>query len=224
LLPSFSPTWVTFVTLYGGIVAFPNIRGGSEFGTDWANAGKNRHIMNGVSDFVSATQYLALENYIARDKASILGWSAGGALVIRSIASAHPGTFKAAISDKGVHDTLRYPLFDPGVYWIGALGDPDQPADFDYIYPVAPLYKFPSNKQLPDTLILAGGSDVRINKMHTYKMLATFQHNAPKGSGIQLLKTIPGEGHDPAGKSRTLQVEHDFTVLVFIANSLRLKP
>lgn len=78
---------------------------------------------------------------------------------------------------------------------------------------------FPSDKQLPDTLILAGGSrcyipymrctmlsmsldDVRINKMHPYKMLATLQHNAPKGSGIQLLKTIPGGGHGPA-KSRT---------------------
>jgi hypothetical protein len=47
--------------------------------------------------------------------------------------------------------------------------------------------------------------DVRINKMHTYKMLATLQHNAPKGSGIQLLKTIPGEGHEPAGKSRALE-------------------
>ena len=55
LLPSFSPTWISFVTLYGGIVAFPNIRGGSEFGTGWADAGKKRHIMNGVSDFVSAT-------------------------------------------------------------------------------------------------------------------------------------------------------------------------
>ena len=55
LLPRFSPTWISFVALYGGIVAFPNIRGGSEFGANWANAGKKRHIINGVSDFVSAT-------------------------------------------------------------------------------------------------------------------------------------------------------------------------
>jgi prolyl oligopeptidase PreP (S9A serine peptidase family) len=55
LLPSFSPTWISFVTLHGGIVAFPNIRGGSEFGKGWADAGKKRHLMNGVSDFVSAT-------------------------------------------------------------------------------------------------------------------------------------------------------------------------
>jgi len=55
LLPSFSPTWISFVTLYGGIVAFPNIRGGSEFGKDWANAGQKSHVMNGVRDFVSAT-------------------------------------------------------------------------------------------------------------------------------------------------------------------------
>ena len=55
LLPSFSPTWISFVTLYGGIVAFPNIRGGSEFGKDWANAGQKSHVMNGVRDFISAT-------------------------------------------------------------------------------------------------------------------------------------------------------------------------
>lgn len=53
------------------------------------------------------SQYLVENNYVARDKASILGWSAGGELVIRSIASARPGTYKAAISNKGPHDTLR---------------------------------------------------------------------------------------------------------------------
>jgi len=222
LLPSFSPTWVSFVTLYGGIVAFPNIRGGSEFGDDWAKAGQKSHVMSGVQDFVSATQYLAEEKYIARDKASIVGASAGGILVIRSIASAPPGTFKAAVSKKGSHDTLRYPLFNPGVYWIGALGDPDQPADFDYMYPDASLYNFPSEKRLPHTLILAGGSDVRINKAHTYKMLATLQYIAPEGSGIQILKTIQGAGHSSTG-SRTLEFEDDFAVLAFIGNSLQLK-
>lgn len=116
---------------------------------------------------------------MASDKTSILGWSAGAELVTRSIAAAPPDTFKAAISSKGAHDTLRvsifipsvpgvpilcifrqFPQFHPGVYWIGALGDPDQPADFDYMYHLASLYQFPSDKPLPDTLLLAGGSKI----------------------------------------------------------------
>jgi len=63
--------------------------------------------------------------------------------------------------------------------------------------------------------------DVRIDKAHTHKMLATLQYIAPEGSGIQLLKTIQGAGHSSAG-SRTLEFEDDFAVLAFIANSFQL--
>ena len=86
-------------------------------------------------------------------------------------------------------------------------------------------------------LNVASPGDERINKAHTYKMLATLQYIAPEGSGTQLLKTIPGAGHSSAG-SRTLEwvnsyfpgnillicvrFEDDFAVLAFIANSLQL--
>lgn len=33
--PFFSPMFLTFIQLYGGVVAVPNIRGGNEFGEDW---------------------------------------------------------------------------------------------------------------------------------------------------------------------------------------------
>ena len=42
--------------------------------------------------------------------------------------------------------------------------------------------------------------DVRIAALHGYKLAATSQHNAVIGSGIQLLKIIPGMGHE-TGKS-----------------------
>ena len=53
-------------------------------------------------------------------------------------------------------------------------------------------------------LSVVSPGDVRIDKAHTHKMLATLQYIAPEGSGIQLLKTIQGAGHSSAG-SRTLE-------------------
>jgi len=222
LLPSFSPTWVTFAAFYGGVVAFPNIRGGLEFGQNWAEAGGKENLMNTVYDFVSATLYLVKQGYVDAHKTSIFGWSAGGELVTGSIAWAEAKTFRAAVANKGSHDTLRFPLFHPGVYWTGDMGDPSEPHDFDYIYPASSLYHFPTNKVLPDTLVLTAGSDVRVNKMHTYKMAATLQYSAPPGSGVQLLKTIPKEGHLSDRNPRKLQVEDDFLVFSFIANSMGL--
>lgn len=117
---------------------------------------------------------------------------------------------------------MQFPLFHPGVYWTGDMGDPSEPHDFDYIYPASSLHHFPTDKALPDTLVLAAGSmlpaflimmilpiycsgDMRVNKMHPYKMAATLQYSAPPGSGVQLLKTIPKEGHLSDKNPRKLQ-------------------
>jgi prolyl oligopeptidase len=33
--PFFSAMFLTFIQIYGGVIAVPNIRGGNEFGEDW---------------------------------------------------------------------------------------------------------------------------------------------------------------------------------------------
>lgn len=55
LLPFFSPTFLTFARLYGGVVAIANIRGGSEFGSNWSDAGTKAHKLNAIDDFIFAT-------------------------------------------------------------------------------------------------------------------------------------------------------------------------
>ncbi|KAF8321696.1 alpha/beta-hydrolase [Clavulina sp. PMI_390] len=222
LLPQFSPIWVTFALYYNGVVAFPNIRGGSEFGLDWANSGRAESINNTAKDFIAATNYLIKNQWVSPDKTSIYGWSAGAELITRCVLWTESRTFRAAIAYKGPHDQLRFPLFDPGVYWMDALGDPSDTQGFDWLYPFSSLYNFPPHITLPATLIVAGGSDIRINKMHTYKMLATMQYGASPESGMVLLKTITGEAHDPNGRPKTLEIEDDFVLLSFLAQSMEL--
>ena len=55
LVPFFSPLFLAFAYEFKGVVAVPNIRGGSEFGTGWSDAGVKAQKMNAVNDFISAT-------------------------------------------------------------------------------------------------------------------------------------------------------------------------
>jgi len=221
LLPFFSPAFLTFVHLYGGVVAVANIRGGSEFGSSWSNAGKKANKLNAVDDFIFANKYLVEHKYISPSKTAILGWSSGAELVAESVQRAPAGTFAAVVADRGAHDGLRFPLFSPGLYWMGSFGDPLVPKEFDFLSPLSSLHNVPSGKVLPPTLIIAGEKDVRIATMHPYKFTATLQHNAAQGSGIQLLTIIKSAGHGP-GKSIDIEHEEDIVILGFIAQSLSL--
>ena len=54
LVPFFSPLFLAFAHEFGGVVAIPNIRGGSEFGSSWSEAGDKAQKVNAVDDFISA--------------------------------------------------------------------------------------------------------------------------------------------------------------------------
>ena len=47
-----------------------------------------------------------------------------------------------------VHNTLT------GSAWTSDYGNPDDPHDFDYIFPISPLHNVPLNKILPPTMLL----------------------------------------------------------------------
>jgi prolyl oligopeptidase PreP (S9A serine peptidase family) len=55
LFPFFSPSFLTFLHLYGGVLAVPIIRGGLEFGSAWRDAGNTRNKLNSIQDFITAT-------------------------------------------------------------------------------------------------------------------------------------------------------------------------
>ena len=124
LVPFFSPLFLAFAHEFGGVVAIPNIRGGSEFGSSWSEAGVKAQKGNTVDDFITATfvssdqflyyswsntarEYLVTKKYISSSKTAIFGWSAGAELVAQSIARAPSGTFGCAIADRGLYDYLR---------------------------------------------------------------------------------------------------------------------
>lgn len=71
--PTFSVTLLFFIDAFDGILAFPNIRGGGEYGEKWHNSGRLLNKQNGFDDFQAAAEYLVQNNYTEAKKIAIQG-------------------------------------------------------------------------------------------------------------------------------------------------------
>jgi prolyl oligopeptidase len=79
ITPFFSPSLMTWIKHYKGVLAIANIRGGDEFGENWHLDGTKEKKQNVFDDFQYAAKYLQSEGFAAKDKVAISGGSNGGA-------------------------------------------------------------------------------------------------------------------------------------------------
>ncbi|KAG6856360.1 hypothetical protein H0H87_005269 [Tephrocybe sp. NHM501043] len=108
-----------------------------------------------------------------------------------------------------------------GKAWASDYGDPDQPADFDFIYPLSPLHNVPTDKVLPPTILLTADHDDRVVPMHSFKHAATLQHTLPKNPHPLLIRIDKKSGHG-AGKSTEKRIKEAADKWGFVAQSLGL--
>jgi len=59
LMPSFGITGLMFIDTFDGVLAFPNIRGGGEYGIEWHNGGRLLNKQNGFNDFQAAAEWFS---------------------------------------------------------------------------------------------------------------------------------------------------------------------
>ncbi|KAG8960919.1 hypothetical protein FRC05_006530, partial [Tulasnella sp. 425] len=161
--------------------------------------------------------------YAAPGKVAINGGSNGGTLVAASINRAEQGTFGAAIADVGVMDLLKFPQFTIGAAWVPEYGDPRDPNDFDFIKAYSPLHNVPNFKEkaLPPTILLTADHDDRVVPLHTFKHIATLQHEQHDNRNPMLLRVERKSG-DGAGKSTAKAIQEATDKWSFVAAVLDL--
>ncbi|PWN46082.1 hypothetical protein IE81DRAFT_333060 [Ceraceosorus guamensis] len=222
--PAFSPSLMTWVTLYKGILVFVNARGGSEYGDSWHNEGRLLKKQNTFDDWLAAAKYLVENKYAAKGKIIVNGGSNGGmgAMAVGNQAQPEHG-IGAVVAEVGVHDMLRFAEFTIGKAWEADYGKPtEDPEAFDYNYAYSPLHNVDAKKIYPTVLLLSGDHDDRVVPAHTFKMTAELQHKLPNNPNPILARLELDAGHG-AGKSTQKRINEACDRYAVVARALSLE-
>jgi prolyl oligopeptidase len=216
--PVFRPAFVEWMQM-GGVYALANIRGGSEYGEAWHQAGMRAKKQNVFDDFIAASEWLIANKYTSTPKLAIFGGSNGG-LLIGAVLNQRPDLFGAAMPAVGVMDMLRFQNFGFGTQWVGEYGSSANPEDFKVLRAYSPLHNIRKGAQYPPTLITTSDHDDRVMPGHSLKYAATLQQ-AQEGPAPILIRIETRAGHG-AGKPTTKQIDEWADRFVFLKNALKI--
>ena len=193
--PGFSAMFAVWMER-GGIVAVPNLRGGSEFGEQWHQAGMFGNKQNVFDDFIAAAEWLVANRYTSPDHLAIAGGSNGGLLVGAALTQ-RPDLFRAVVCSVPLLDMLRYDRFLLGRFWVSEYGSASDSAQFRYLRAYSPYQNTRPGTRYPAVLFETGDGDTRVAPLHARKMTALLQAvtTAPVSERPILLKYDTEAGH-----------------------------
>jgi prolyl oligopeptidase len=204
----------------GGIYAHAALRGGSEFGQAWHDAGRLKNKQNVFDDFIAAAEYLIREKYTSREKLAITGGSNGG-LLVGAVLNQRPDLFGAAIPRVGVMDMLRFHKFTVGRFWTSDYGDPEKAEDFEVLRRYSPLHNIRKGTAYPPTMVMTADHDDRVVPAHSFKYAAALQA-AQEGKAPIFIRIEENAGHS-AGKPVSKRIEEDAEILRFLRFALKME-
>ena len=203
----------------GGVFAEANLRGGSEYGRAWYDAGRLKNKQNVFDDFIAAAEYLIREKYTSTPKLAVEGGSNGG-LLVGAVMTQRPDLFGACLPHVGVLDMLRFHKFTIGYAWKSDYGDPDVEADFRTLLSYSPLYNLKPGTVYPPTLIFTGDHDDRVVPAHSFKFAAAAQ--AAQASANPILIRIETSAGHGAGKPIAKVLDEAADTTAFLIRNLRI--
>lgn len=217
--PQFT-AYATFLIEHGCLFAVANVRGGSELGQEWHEAGKRHNRQNAIDDFIAAAEWLISEGLADPARIAIGGGSNAGLLMAAALTQ-RPELFRAVICLGPLLDMLRYQLFDSANVWVDEYGTAENETDFHTLFAYSPYHRIRKGSPYPAILLISGDADTRCNPMHARKMAAGLQAATSAGRPI-LLDYNPAWGHTPV-QPLTRRIEALTDRLAFIAHELGLE-
>ncbi len=221
LTPSFSSQNALWLEM-GGVYAVANLRGGSEYGDAWHDAGRLANKQHVFDDFIAAAQMLIDAKITSTPRLAIDGGSNGG-LLVGAVLTQRPELFGAAIGEQGLYDMLRYQRFTVGKAWIPEYGAGDAAAaQFQTLYAYSPLHHVKDGTHYPPTLLETADHDDRVYPAHSFKFAAALQH-AQAGEAPILLRVETNEGHF-AGLTTEKRIAQVADLYAFLVKNLDFTP
>src|SRR5436190_7205285 len=211
--PAFSSTRITWLE-QGGIFCIANLRGGSEYGEKWHEAGMRSKKQTVFDDFISAGEYLISEKYTSKDYLALQGGSNGG-LLVGAVINQRPDLCKVAIPQVGVMDMLRFHKFTIGWNWIADYGSSEMDEkNFKNLYAYSPLHNISNTANYPSTLVTTADHDDRVVPAHSFKYMATLQEKY-KGTNPVLIRIDTNSGHGASNTKKNIETTADIYSFIF---------
>ncbi|MCM1163159.1 MAG: prolyl oligopeptidase family serine peptidase [Muribaculaceae bacterium] len=222
LTPGFSP-YRMFMLDNGVIYAQANLRGGSEYGEAWHQAGTKMNKLNVFNDFIAAAEWLDKEGWTSPEYTVIEGGSNGGLLVGATV-NMRPDLFKVAFPRVGVMDMMRYHLFTIGWNWASDYGtSADSPEMASYLLGYSPLHTIRNDgTPYPAIMVTTADHDDRVVPAHSFKYAAALQA-ADTGNAPKLIRIDSKAGHG-GGKPVGKVIDEYTDIYSFMFNNLGIEP
>lgn len=204
----------------GFVYASVNLRGGSEYGEAWHDAGTKTKKQNVFDDFIAAAEWLVAHKYTSPARLALQGGSNGG-LLVGAVINQRPDLFRVAIPQVGVMDMLRFHKFTIGWNWIADYGSSDDSAEFKALYAYSPLHNIKAGVTYPATLVTTADHDDRVVPAHSFKYAATLQQKASRENPV-LIRIETQSGH--GASNVTKQIESTADIYAFIMFNMGITP
>ena len=217
MLPTYSPSVRRWVE-EGGLYVMATLRGGSEFGETWHQAGMLAQKQNVFDDFEAVILDVQRRGYTDPAHTAISGRSNGGLLVGATLTQ-RPDLIAAAVSGVPLLDMIRYPYFQIAALWTHEYGSPDNAEDFRILLQYSPYHNVRSTINYPATLIFTSEEDSRVDPLHARKMVALLQNLSGQQNPIYL-RVQSSAGHG-VGKTVDQWVGEEADIWTFITTTLQ---
>lgn len=202
----------------GFVFALAHIRGGSEMGRAWYEAGRLKNKMNTFTDFIAGAEKLIADGYTSKDHLHMMGGSAGG-LLMGAVMNLRPDLFKGAIAVVPFVDVLTTMLDESIPLTTGEYkewGDPRIKEDYFYMRRYSP-YDNIEKKNYPNLLVTTGYHDSQVQYWEPAKWVARLRE-LKTDDNLLLLYTELNAGHSGASGRfealKTLAKEYSFILML----------
>jgi prolyl oligopeptidase len=173
LLPGYSATVGKLWLERGGVYAIANTRGGGEFGPRWHDAALQQNRQRAHEDFQAVALDLIARDITSQPKLGIMGGSQGG-LFMGAMLTQRPDLINAAVIQVPLFDMFRFNKLLAGASWQAEYGNPDIPAEREWIGRYSPYQNLRAGQPYPEVFIHTSTQDDRVHPGHARKAAARF--------------------------------------------------
>jgi prolyl oligopeptidase len=218
LTPRFDRFCVPFLEA-GGVFVAACLRGGSEFGEAWHDAGRRERKPQTFDDAEAVAGALVDRGYTRPGRLAVRGGSNGG-LLVTALLARRPGLFGAAVAQVPLTDMLRFHELLIGKLWTREYGDPDAAEAFAWLREYSPYHTIEPGRY-PPTMLTTGAGDSRVHPGHARKFTARLQACQAADAPV-ILRSEDDVGHG-VGKPTRMVVDEQADVWSFLCSRLGVR-